>query len=130
MYKLFYNRLRLYPIILFMSWVPLTIDKIYNQLSNGKVSFYLLVINILLTHAIGFTNAIVYGYYYGLSIKDCCGRRNSILLKESKDNEIEGNNCNTTNTSKNNVLRIHHDDILRLKTESFVSKATDSLLHN
>jgi len=90
MYKLFFHRLRMYPVVLFLSWIPLTIDKIYVQLYG--YSFWLLLSQFFVTHSLGFTNAMVYGYYHGIGIKDLCKKRSSSISILSQSDQAEEDN--------------------------------------
>ena len=66
----------------------------------------------------------MYGYYYGFNIKDCCGSKTPIVFVDSNADDFEASNYNINRRNET-----HHDDILILQTESFVSNITGSLLH-
>jgi len=115
MYKVFFYRLRLYPIVLFVSWIPLTIQKLYTLFYG--YSFPLLCFQFLLTHLQGFSNAMVYGYYHGVSIKELCGGSDPMKMSEatdyednekenkSQDNESQNGNVNNElNSSRNSSV--------------------------
>ena len=64
-----------YPALLFITFMPGFIDNVFVISTGGKTPFAFQAVHLIVTHSIGFTNALVYGfqrrlYYSSHRVKD------------------------------------------------------------
>ncbi len=72
------NKLLWYPALMFFTFMPGLIDNIVMLYLDAETPLFFLIIHLIMTHSIGFTNALVYGLQRGLyQSKKKCVRKTS-----------------------------------------------------
>jgi len=92
------NKLLWYPALMFVTFIPGLIDNIVMLYLDAETPLAFLIVHLILTHSIGFTNAILYGFQRGLYQSKKRGHR------KTSDRSLDPNTNGLGNSVTQNLI--------------------------
>jgi hypothetical protein len=107
--------LKFFPIILIICWLPATINRLYNFLTDDE-NVVLYSLHAFFTYLQGFLNSLVYSFYYRNIFRLCCKDKDNVRgeqnLAEEDPNKHQENALRVSNNNMGNKieLEVHNEN--------------------